>query len=536
MDHVQQKSKAAWRRMMAARFFSFIPYSLGTILTIALLGAMLPKITPLDVDPQIWLGSWFGAAVVIGLIINFVMTWIGRPTLVDASTEVDRRFGLRERLSSSMLLSKEDRSTELGQALAADANRRAEVLDIGAKFDWGITRRVLVPAIPALLAGLYFYIPNSLAEPVAETKTQSVSTNLVKNTTKPLLEQIRKKREEVEKEGLKDAVDMFKKLEGELEKMQNDAKLDNKEALSKLNDIKEQLNERRKELGNADALKKNLQNMEKFESGPAEELAEALKKADFDKAEEALEKLMSDIKAGKLDKSEMEQLSKQLEQLQKSLQQASQSHEQSKQNLQEQIKQAQKSGDSQKAGELQRKLEQMQSMDSSMAQMQQMADMLSKCENCMKSGDQEGLQEAMSEMASQLSEMNASDSELQDLDQLMKELSESKNGLAEGMGKMRSETPGNGMGEGQGEGERPEEENEVDFFDSQVRDKMKKGQTYMGGKVGGENRKGVSRVQVQEEIAKELAADPEALDDTPLPKTQREHTRDYFNTLRDGKK
>jgi hypothetical protein len=104
------------------------------------------------------------------------------------------------------------------------------------------------------------------------------------------------------------------------------------------------------------------------------------------------------------------------------------------------------------------------------------------------------------------------------------------------MGNMMSQIPGRGMGEGQGDGERPEEEDDIDFYDTQVRDKMKLGQTVFGGKIGGENRKGISRVQVQEEIAREMTADPEALDDIPLPKTQKDHTRDYFNTLRDGKK
>jgi hypothetical protein len=31
-----------------------------------------------------------------------------------------------------------------------------------------------------------------------------------------------------------------------------------------------------------------------------------------------------------------------------------------------------------------------------------------------------------------------------------------------------------------------------------------------------------------------LSEEPEPLDDTPLPKLQRDHTRDYFNSLREG--
>jgi hypothetical protein len=536
MDHINRKSSMARRRLFVGRFLSYIPYTFGTFLSVAALGVMIPKLITLNVEPNIWYGSWVIAAGVLALLITSVMTWIGRPTQIDAATEIDRRFGLRERLSSSMMLSPEDRETNLGQALASDANRKAEVLDVPSKFDWGFRRQLLIPVLPLLLSALYFYIPDRGLD-VAKTK-DTLTTNQVKNSTQPLLEQIKKKREQAEKENLKDAVEMFKKLEGELEKMQGENKLDSKQALAKLNDIKEQLNERRKELGNADSLKKNLKNMEQFEKGPADKLADALKKGDFEKAEEALEELMENIKSGKMDPADLQKLQKQMEQLSQSLKQAVEAHEQAKQNLMEQLKQAQQNGDNQKAGELQRKLDQMQAMDSSMAQMQQMAEMMSKCENCMKNGDQEGLQEAMSQMASQMQEMNMNDSQLQDLDQLMDELSECKNGMCNkpGMGSMMSQNPGQGMGEGQGDGERPEEENDVDYYDTKVRHQMKQGETIFAGKIGGENRKGVSRVEVIEKLAEEMASEPEALDDTPAPKTQKDHTRSYFNSLRDGKK
>ncbi len=94
---------------------------------------------------------------------------------------------------------------------------------------------------------------------------------------------------------------------------------------------------------------------------------------------------------------------------------------------------------------------------------------------------------------------------------------------------------GRGMGEGRGEGERPEEENDVSTFDSRVREKMKAGETVYGGKVGGENRKGTTKVEVQEAVLSSLSEDPEVIDDSPLPKAQRDHTREYFNAVREGK-
>ncbi len=546
MDQIYKQSRIARRRLVSERFLKFLPRALSIVLGIAFIGVMLPKWMNLPVDPTIWYASWIGGALLVGVITSLSMTLVGRPTLTDAATEIDRRFGLRERLSSAMWLTPEDRETELGAALAADANRRAAGLDVRDQFQWGFTNRLLLPVIPALLTALFWLVPDRVAAPVLATAEQASLTQ-VKNSTKPLIEQIKKKRELAEKQGLNAAADMFKKLESELADLQKDTKLDTKQTLAKLNDIKEQLAERKKELGSSEALKKNLQNLEKFEAGPAEKLSDALKQGDFDKAEQALENLLEKMRDGEMTKDDMAKLEKQLEQLEKAMSEAAQAQEQAKQALKEQIKQAEAAGDMQKAAQLQRKLEQAEAQAANTAQMQQMADMLQQAQQAMKNGDSKGAQEALEQMASQLRDMNLSDSELQDLDELMDSLSQSKSqmmckqctgdGCSSCMGKMPGQFPnrGNGLGEGTGAGERPEEETDVDFFDSQVRDQMKLGETINGGKVGGDNRKGVTKVEVQEAVLTSMAEEPEPLDDTPLPKAQREHARGYFNSIRDGR-
>ena len=241
-------------------------------------------------------------------------------------------------------------------------------------------------------------------------------------------------------------------------KIQKDNKLDTKQSLAKLNDIKEQLEERRNEMGSAENLKRNLQHLEKFEAGPAEKLAEALKKGDFDKAEESLEQMVKKMEAGEMSPSAMQQLQKQLEKIEQAMAEAAQSHEQNKQALKEQIKKAEAAGDMQKAAQLQRKLEQAQAQDAQMAQMQQMADALSKAQQSMKEGDMQSAKDQLGKMASQLQKMNQQDSELKDLDELMDSLSQSKSqmtcsqcngdGCSKCMGSMgkMGKIPGNGLG------------------------------------------------------------------------------------------
>ena len=549
MDQIRKQSRIARRRLITERFFAYLPWTLSFALLLAVIAIGLPKLMYLPIDNVIWFASWAGGCAALALIVNSVLTFVGRPSLADAAFEIDRRFGLRERLSSVLVMSKEDTETELGQALAADAQKRAEKLDVRDKFQFGLRRTLMLPLIPAVLAGLLWYAPNRSAPEEVASKDSKVTLQQIKNSTKPLMAQIKKKREQAEKDGLPELeVDFFKKLEGELAQIQKDTKLDTKQSLAKLNDIKEQLEKRRNEMGSAESLKRNLQNLEKFEAGPAEKLAEALKQGDFEKAEESLEQLMKKMEAGEMNAADMEKMQKQLEKLEQAMAEAAQAHEQTKQSLKEQIKQAEAAGDMQKAAQLQRKLEQAQAQDAQMAQMQKMAEALSKAQQSMKEGDLQAAKEELSKMANQLQQMNQQDAELKDLDELMDSLSKSKSQMTCGecngdgcskcmgsMGKM-GKMPGRGQGEGRGEGERDEEENDVDTFDSRVRDKMKVGETVYGGKVGGENRKGTTRVEIEEAVRSSLAGEPEALDDTPLPKAQRDHTRDYFNAVREGKK
>ncbi|MEM8733884.1 MAG: hypothetical protein AAGG44_06675 [Planctomycetota bacterium] len=531
MDQVRKQAKVARRRLLSERFLSFLPWTMSVGAVVALVGLALPKLMHLAVEPNIWIASWVGGAAIVALLSNLSLTLVGRPSTADAAVEIDKRFELKERLSSSLVLSTEDQDTELGTALVSDANARAEKIDVRDRFTWGFNRGLLLPVLPCVIAALVCLLPDQNA-PEEVAKKDETKITQVRNSTKPLLEEIRKKRKMAEKKGLNSAVDMFKKLEGELAKLQKDAKLDSKQSLAKLNDIKKQLAERREELGTADALRKNLQNMEKFDAGPAEKLADAMKKGDFQKAEEELENLLKKMQEGKMDKADMQKLSKQLDKLQQAMSDAAQQHEKAKQSLKDQIAQAQQAGDMQKAAQLQRKLEQMEGADANMAQMQQMADMLQKAQQSMQEGDMQQAQQSMQELASQLEQMNMSNSELQDLDELMDSLAECKQQM---IGSMPGQIPNQGMGEGQGAGDRPEEENEVDFFDSQIRDKMKKGEIVSAGLVGGENKKGQAKADVQAAVLASMAEEPEPLDETPLPKMQKEHARGYFNAIREGK-
>ncbi|GIW97799.1 MAG: hypothetical protein KatS3mg111_1132 [Pirellulaceae bacterium] len=544
MDTIRKTVRRARRRMIVQRFLSFLPWNLVAGAIVAAIGIATPKMVFLEVDTSVWVAGWAAAMLLLALLLTLVRTWIGRPTLADAAVEVDRRFGLRERLSSALVLGVEERSTELGAALVADAERRAEQIDVRDRFNWGFSKRLFIPVAPALLAAALTALPDRVASPpVVQVDEQTVTR--VKNSIKPLVEHVKKKRELAEKEGLEEAKELFKQLEGELAKLEKDAKVDPKQALVKLNDIKQQLENRRKELGDKEELKKSLQSLKKLDQGPAEELADALQKADMEKVEKSLEQLLEKIRRGDMSQEDIRRLEQQLKQLQQAMAEAAEAHEKAKEQLKEQIEQARRSGDMQKAAQLEKKLAEMQAQDATMAQMQQMAQALSKASEAMKQGKMGEAQEAMEELAAQLEQMNQAASELNELDDLLNNLSDSKasmmcgkcngNGCSACMGSSFFSSPKDfAQGQGTGAGKRDEAEDDVDFFDSRIRDQMRRGETIYGGKVGGPNKKGVSLAEVQQAVLASITEEPEPLEDTPLPKAQREHTRDFFNLLREG--
>jgi hypothetical protein len=91
------------------------------------------------------------------------------------------------------------------------------------------------------------------------------------------------------------------------------------------------------------------------------------------------------------------------------------------------------------------------------------------------------------------------------------------------------------MGDGNGEGDRDEEESEFKDYDAQVREEMRKGETVSGGKVGGKNRKGVTREEAREAVLSSQPDEPDAIENIQLPKAQQDQLREYFDSLRGGK-
>ena len=69
-------------------------------------------------------------------------------------------------------------------------------------------------------------------------------------------------------------------------------------------------------------------------------------------------------------------------------------------------------------------------------------------------------------------------------------------------------------------------------FKSRVKGKLQRGQTVITGTADGNNISGRSVSEARELIRAEMSKDADPLENQQLPKSQREHARQYFESLR----
>ena len=571
MDALRRQVAIAYRRLLLQRFLGVLAWSLFGTLLLAAAAIAVRKLIAFEVDSLIWNAAWIGGAIAAGFVIATVWTYATRQSQLDAAIEIDRRFGLKERISSTLALDEAELESAAGQALARDALRRVERIDVESKFGIQWNRRTLLPLIPAALAFGLLFVADPTRDDVAQGNPEDV-TKLIKESTEPLRKRLEERRKEAAEKGLKDAADLFKQLEQGARELTKKDNVDKKQALSKLNDLQKQLEERREKIG-ADRMKQQLDNLKNLKSGPADKVADALKEGDFKKALDEIEKLKDDLAKGNLDAKKQEELKQQLADMQKKLQEAVDAQKNLEQNMEKQIanlqkqiptpeqlkkqieelnkqgrkadaeklkQQAQKMADN--LDKLQQQLSKMQQQGPQMKQLQDMANKLGQCAACMGNGDKAGAAQALDGLQQDIAQMQMKADELVMLDMALDQIAECKGDCnGEGMGN-GGEGKGKGKGKGdwakgsgQGEGKRDKAEDDVGFRDSHVSQNIGKGKAVITGEADGPNIKGVVQQEIQQQIEASRREESDAITRQRLPRSQRDHAKEYFDALREGK-
>ena len=554
MNDLRKQISSARRRMVMQQFISIALWSIFAALVVAGLGIAIRKIWPIPTDGDVWTISWVAGSLASGLIVAILATFVQRKNSLDAAIEIDRRFGLKERVSSCLSLDDEQQESDAGRALVDDAVRRVSQVDMREKFHVSPGRWAWLPiAMAVVVFGLTFLAdatPEAASNVEAATMT---SRKRVQNSTNQLKKKIEEQRKKALEQGLDDAGDLFKKLEKGMDSLANKDNVDRKKAMLKLNDLASDIKKRQEKLGSRDEMRKQLNQLKDLKQGPADRMAKALSNGDFKTAMNELMKMQEQLQKGEMSKAKQQQLKQQIDQMKQAMQQMADAHEEAKRDLEKQIEKQLAQGDRKAAGELQRKLDKMNQQNQQMQKMSDMAQQLAECSNCMKEGNAEGAAQQMSKMADALQQMQQEMEEMEMLEDSLDQIAQAKDSMdcsncngagcsmcqgdGMGMGGMSGmDGMGNGMGlgQGRGQGDRPEEETNSGFYDSQVRSKIGRGQAVVTGTASGPNKAGQALQDIKSEIESSKRSDDDPLTGQRLPKQQRELARQYFDAFRKG--
>lgn len=563
MNEINKQVTRARRRMMLGKFAGVLTWSVFAGLLLATVGMAIPKIWHLDFletqrNQDTWTYSWILGGTVLGFLVAAMLTWMGRESRLNVAIEVDKRFGLKERLSSAMALNSESADSNAGRALVDDAVKRAELIDVRDQFRVQPTLRALLPLIPVLLLFGLMFVPNA-EKRAAATEPEKVDQKQIEVVIKELKKQVDKKREERTAKGLKDANKSLNSLEKKFDQLLDEKNTDKKEALLKLNDIKSQIQERRKELGSSKELKESLNQLKDAGQGPAKELADAMSKGDMEQAKKAIKELADKLKAGDLNMIEKKKLAKDLQQMAEELKKMAERHEAAKKKLEDQIKKALDQGDLDKAAQLQQKLDEKKAMDKQQEKMKKMAENLQKCADCMKQGGngqpkkggqgqqqpgENGEQQAqamkeagqsLEDLAQQIAQMQQEMDELEALEDLEEMAEGAKQAMNQNQGMKDGEPKWQDWagGKGRGGGKRDLEEEKTGSFRSKVKAKLQQGETVVTGSADGKNITGRSASETRELIQASVSKQSDPLENQKMSRTQREHAQQYFKALRE---
>lgn len=544
MDVLKQQVRRAQRRLALQRFIGVLAWCWFGALLVAAAMIAVDKYYPLGVLPWGWVAGALGA----GLAAAIIWTWCTRRSQLEAALEIDRRFGLKERVSSTFALGADQLDSPAGKALIEDALKRVDRLHVAEQFRVKLNRWTWLPLAPAALAFLLamYLNPSSGENQAGGSIASKAERKAVKTSTDALRKKLIERRKEAREQGLKDAEELFAKLEQGTKQLAKADLTDRKQALVELNDLAKDLEKRRQKLGGGEKLQDQLKQLKNIQQGPADKLADAMRKGDFQQAIKEIKQLRDQIENGKLDAEAKAQLGKQLEEMEKKLRQVAEAHKKLEQDLKQQAKDLRKKGQNKEADEIEKQLAKLAQKGPQMEQLQKMADKLGQCSKCMKTGDKAGAKAAMDAMKAELADLQEQADELAMLDEAMSELDMAKDSMGckecGGMGCRACAgnnpfgRPGMGMGRGRGQGPRAEEKGDTNAYDTKANLKRGQGAAVVIGSVDGPSTKGEvqQEIQTQFEAAKAAAEDP--LTDQQLPRSYREHAKKYFDGLREGKK
>jgi hypothetical protein len=448
-----------WRRLFLQDLVTRLPFYLLGFLGVATVAVVVPKLIYWEpwsrlADTAPWLPAWGTGAVLLAILLCLWSCWRTRASRLRAAEELDQRFGLQQRVSSTLASSAETSDPDFYAALLRDTQRKIEHLQIRDQFPIHSRWPLALPLIPILLLVGSAFVPNIVPD---SSDVSAELTEAAREELKNLIKTAKVKNEDStpDAEAEMEGAEIVKQAMSEVEKVLNKKDVSKREVLVAFNDVKKALQDQQDRLGKTEALKERLNRLKDQTQGPADKFNKALQDGNTKEAQEQLSQLAEKMANGEMGREELQKLGKQMEAMNQQLGEMNAAFEKQKQDLQRQIDNALAEGNLDRAAELEKKkagLEQQQRQMNQLKELaeqaEKVADMLKQLENGQELGEAEkqAIKEALQNMQQQVQEM--------DLDeQQMKELQNQMNQMEEMKQKMRGQGQGEGQGDGEGEGE-----------------------------------------------------------------------------------
>ncbi|HEY1861972.1 MAG TPA: hypothetical protein VGG61_16540, partial [Gemmataceae bacterium] len=496
-------------------------------------------------------GGMLGGAVLLALGLAF---W-RRPSSLTAALSLDEKFGLKERVTTSLLLEEYQKASPAGQALLADVNQRIAEIDVGSRFPVRMSwTAAMVPATALLLAAVaVFYEP-----PHGQAKTTQGDDVAVASATKDEMEKKLDKLAKKDKQPKPEdppKSDKIKELDEDIDQL-----------LGKPRDNQDQLRERVKKAGEiedkikddiknrddrADAIKEQLQQMDRLskrdknkpeegKNGPGDELKKAVDQGDLDKAKDEMDRLSKKLKDkdNKLNEEEKDELHKQLKDVEDKLERLSRQQEEDEE---ERLKELSRKGEID-PDQLDREIDQLKKNSEKLDRedkqdLQDIADELKNAEECMKEGKDEEAAEHMAKAGEKMDKLEGGEERKQMVEQIQR-VRQIKKTMAKGMQNQgnddKSKNQNGPGGAGQGAGRRPEaKDGETGSVDEKADSEFdKKGRKDVVGYAPSSKKfQKKSSAEIAGEIKQASQEAPEAIERMRIPKQASDMTKGYFEKL-----
>lgn len=291
--------------------------------------------------------EWWVYAILAGIavVVAPLIGWTRRPGVVQTATLIDERLGLKDRLATA-LYAETIPNDPFARRAIDDAKSAAGGLHLGRVFRIRFTRvwgwvpvaagvfTLLLAFTPAMdLLGIGSQRSERLARQAVAKQSQAdvaKTVNAVEKLkeTEPALNQDKKTRE-----SLAELAELSKK------DLRDPAM--RKSAAAKLSKVEENLGETAEQKEReARAMQNALSRTDPQVSGPADKFADALRRGDYEQAQNELRELSRVAQSGRLSESEKQAAGKQLENIARQLEESARESEAQQEKAREQAEQA----------------------------------------------------------------------------------------------------------------------------------------------------------------------------------------------------